>query len=121
MREVTGEERSGLEPLFAGRTALRAMIDSVLANGLGRALAIGNVPDSARLDLGVYRFLAGARQHSLTGDGLNIGGPVFAIFVIAVAAVEAAVGLALVIALYRRKQTVSLDLVDEFSEDDGEE
>jgi NADH:ubiquinone oxidoreductase subunit K len=31
------------------------------------------------------------------------------IFIIAVAAVEAAVGLALVIALYRQKQTVSLD------------
>jgi len=34
---------------------------------------------------------------------------IFVIFIIAVAAVEAAVGLALVIALYRQKQTVSLD------------
>ena len=57
-------------------------------------------------------FLAGSRQHSSVGL-LNLDGPMFAIFVISLAAVEAAVGLALVIALYRRKQTVSLDAVDE--------
>jgi len=58
-------------------------------------------------------FVAGARLHSAVGGALDVQGPVFAIFVIAVAAVEAAVGLALVIAFYRRKQTVSLDRVDE--------
>ncbi len=57
-------------------------------------------------------FIAGSRQWSQPGEK-NADGPIFAIFVIAVAAVEAAVGLALVIALYRRKQTVSLDLVNE--------
>jgi len=53
-------------------------------------------------------FLAGSRHHSVIG-GLNLEGPVFALFVIALAAVEASIGLALIIALYRRKQTVSLD------------
>ena len=53
-------------------------------------------------------FVAGSRMHSLPGSA-SLDGPIFAVFVIAVAAVEAAVGLALVIALYRRKQTVSLD------------
>ena len=57
-------------------------------------------------------FVAGARLHSATG-GIDLQGPIFAIFVIAIAAVEAAVGLALIIALYRRKQTVDLDRVDE--------
>ena len=57
-------------------------------------------------------FLAGSRQHSGVG-ALQLEGPMFAIFVISLAAVEAAVGLALVIALYRRKQTVSLDVVNE--------
>lgn len=56
-------------------------------------------------------LIAGARMHS--ADGLELSGPILAIFVIAVAAVEAAVGLALVIALYRRKQTVSLEAVSE--------
>jgi NADH-quinone oxidoreductase subunit K len=53
-------------------------------------------------------FIAGSRMNS-TADAPNLDGPVFAIFVIMVAAVEAAVGLALVIALYRRKQSVSLE------------
>ena len=57
-------------------------------------------------------FVAGARHHSTLGR-LDLEGPIFAIFVIAIAAVEAAVGLALVIALYRRKQTVSLEAVNE--------
>ena len=57
-------------------------------------------------------LVAGARMHSSTGNGLALEGVVFAVFVIAVAAVEAAVGLALVIALYRRRQTVSLDRLD---------
>ena len=60
-------------------------------------------------------FLAAARQHSVK-DAIDLQGPVFAVFVIAVAAVEAAVGLALVIALFRRKQTVSLELVSELSD-----
>ena len=47
------------------------------------------------------------------GGVLDPQGPSFAIFVIVVAAVEAAVGLALVIALYRHKQSVSLDDVKE--------
>ncbi|NJP05148.1 MAG: NADH-quinone oxidoreductase subunit NuoK [Chloroflexaceae bacterium] len=41
-----------------------------------------------------------------------ITGQVFAIFVITVAAAEAAVGLAMVIAIYRSRQTVYIDTVD---------
>ena len=60
-------------------------------------------------------FLAGSRHHSaLAGAGeANLHGPIFALFVILVAAAEAAVGLALVIALYRLKQTVRLDAASE--------
>lgn len=56
-------------------------------------------------------FIAGSRMHALATPlaAPDPQGPVFAIFVIVVAAVEAAVGLALVIALYRLKQSVSLD------------
>lgn len=53
-------------------------------------------------------FLAGSRMHSTAG-ALNLDGPIFSLFVILVAAAEAAVGLALVIALYRLKQTAELD------------
>ena len=59
-------------------------------------------------------FLAASRHHSQVG-GLSLEGPIFALFVILVAAAEAAVGLALIIALYRLKQTVALDATNELS------
>lgn len=40
----------------------------------------------------------------------DAGGQVFVLFVVAVAAAEACVGLAIVIALFRLKETVDLDL-----------
>jgi NADH-quinone oxidoreductase subunit K len=51
-------------------------------------------------------FVAFARLH---GD---LAGQIFAVFVIVLAAGEAAVGLAILIALYRNKQTVNLQEVD---------
>jgi len=39
----------------------------------------------------------------------HVTGQVFAIFVIAVAAAEAAVGLGIILAFYRNKQTVNID------------
>lgn len=57
-------------------------------------------------------FLAGSRMHSRAG-ALDLDGPVFALFVILVAAAEAAVGLALVIAVYRLRQSVELDAQSE--------
>jgi len=42
----------------------------------------------------------------------DIGGQVFAAFVFIVAAAEAAVGLALIITIYRRRQTVIVEDVD---------
>ena len=42
----------------------------------------------------------------------QLAGQVFAIFVIAIAAAEAAVGLALVISVYRSRKTVNLDELD---------
>ena len=63
-------------------------------------------------------FLAASRMHTLEAgsSGPSLQGPLFAIFVIVVAAVEAAVGLALVIALYRNKQTLSLEDVAELKD-----
>jgi NADH-quinone oxidoreductase subunit K len=50
-------------------------------------------------------FIALAQQ-------LGRDGQVFVLFVMAVAAAEAAVGLAIIIAIYRHKQTVNLDKVN---------
>lgn len=41
-----------------------------------------------------------------------VAGQVFALFVVVVAAAEAAVGLALVISLYRSRQTINIDEAD---------
>jgi len=58
--------------------------------------------------------LLGASRHwAASGGGEPTQGPIFALFVILVAAAEAAVGLALVIALYRLKQTVALEGVSQ--------
>ena len=50
-------------------------------------------------------FVAFSRYHGVTGQ-------VFVLFVIAVAAAEAAVGLAIIIALFRHRQTVNLQHVN---------
>ncbi len=42
----------------------------------------------------------------------NVTGQIFVFFVMTVAAAEAAVGLAIVIALFRRKQTLNLDEIN---------
>jgi len=55
-------------------------------------------------------FLAFARQH---GD---VGGHAIAFFIIAVAAAEAAVGLAIVIAIYRTRGNLNVDEVNALRE-----
>lgn len=57
-------------------------------------------------------FLAGSRAWSSPGAP-DLDGPIFAMFVILIAAAEAAVGLALIIAVYRLKRSVSLDSMNE--------
>jgi NAD(P)H-quinone oxidoreductase subunit 4L len=47
------------------------------------------------------------------GANHNISGQVFALFVIAVAAAEVGVGLAIVMLIYRNRQSIDLDLLDE--------
>jgi NADH-quinone oxidoreductase subunit K len=51
-------------------------------------------------------FVAFARQQG------NLDGQLFVFFVIVVAAAEAAVGLAIIVALYRNRQTLAIDEVD---------
>ncbi len=60
------------------------------------------------------RYLA-MNQKALTDAKLIVeplAGPVFTIFVIVVAAAEAAVGLGIVIAMYRNRETIAIDEID---------
>jgi len=57
-------------------------------------------------------FIAFSRYLQETGNVNAISGQIFTIFIIVVAAAEAAIGLGIVIALYRNKETILLDEID---------
>jgi NADH-quinone oxidoreductase subunit K len=57
-------------------------------------------------------FIAFSRYLQSTGSVNAIAGQIFAVFIIVVAAAEAAIGLGIVIALYRNKETILLDEID---------
>ena len=57
-------------------------------------------------------FIAFSRYLFNTGSPNAIAGQVFTIFIIVVAAAEAAIGLGIVIALYRNKETIWVDEID---------
>jgi len=57
-------------------------------------------------------FVAFSRYLQETGSMNAVAGQIFAVFVIVVAAAEAAIGLGIVIALYRNKETIWVDEID---------
>ena len=57
-------------------------------------------------------FIAFSRYLQDTGNMNAVAGQIFAVFVIVVAAAEAAIGLGIVIALYRNKETIWVDEID---------
>jgi NADH-quinone oxidoreductase subunit K len=57
-------------------------------------------------------FIALSRYLEETGNVNAVAGQIFAVFVIVVAAAEAAIGLGIVIALYRNKETIWVDEID---------
>jgi NADH-quinone oxidoreductase subunit K len=57
-------------------------------------------------------FIAFSRYLSAMGNANAVAGQIFTVFVIVVAAAEAAIGLGIVIALYRNKETIWVDEID---------
>jgi len=57
-------------------------------------------------------FIAFARYLQESGNPNAFAGQIFTVFIIVVAAAEAAIGLGIVIALYRNKETILLDQID---------
>src|SRR5215210_4386709 len=57
-------------------------------------------------------FIAFSRYLQDTGNANAVAGQVFTVFIIVVAAAEAAIGLGIVIALYRNKETILIDEID---------
>jgi len=106
-----------VEPLLAARVALDHVLilgGVLFAIGLYVALAKKN---AVAVLMGVELML-NAVNLTLVGFARFIESPrpldghVFAIFVITVAAAEAAVALALVVAIYRHRQTIDVDRIN---------
>ena len=57
-------------------------------------------------------FIAFSRYLQEAGSVNAVAGQVFTVFIIVVAAAEAAIGLGLVIALYRNRETIFIDKID---------
>jgi NADH:ubiquinone oxidoreductase subunit K len=57
-------------------------------------------------------FIAFARYLENAGSVNAVAGQVFTVFIIVVAAAEAAIGLGIVIALYRNRETIFVDKID---------
>ena len=57
-------------------------------------------------------FIAFSRYLRDAGNMNAVAGQVFTVFIIVVAAAEAAIGLGLVIALYRNRETIFVDKID---------
>ena len=57
-------------------------------------------------------FIAFSRYLFNNGNANAIAGQVFTVFIIVVAAAEAAIGLGIVIALYRNRETIWVDEID---------
>ncbi|HNS51113.1 MAG TPA: NADH-quinone oxidoreductase subunit NuoK [Anaerolineae bacterium] len=74
-------------------------------NAIGILMGVELMLNAVNINLlAFWRHVEAARQ--------TLGGQVFAIIVITVAAAEAAVGLALVLAVYRNRRTVDVEDVD---------
>ena len=74
-------------------------------NGVMVLMSIELILNSVNINLVAFSAMAGGGADSATGQ-------VFALFVIAVAAAEVGVGLAIVLAIFRNYKTVDLDQVD---------
>jgi NADH-quinone oxidoreductase subunit K len=64
------------------------------------------------LSASILALIAFSRYNSTAGNSL-MEGNVFVLFIIAIAACEVAVGLAIIVTLWRRNQTVELDEIKE--------
>ena len=78
-------------------------------------MSIELILNAVNLNLIAFSRYLELNREVLSAKGLTVSplaGPVFTIFIIVVAAAEAAVGLGIVIAMFRNRETVSIDEID---------
>ena len=78
-------------------------------------MSIELILNAVNLNLIAFSRFLQVNQAAFRTANINVSplaGPVFTIFIIVVAAAEAAVGLGIVISLYRNRETVEIDEID---------
>ena len=78
-------------------------------------MSIELILNAVNLNLIAFSRYLEINKEALTAKGLavnSLSGPVFTVFIIVVAAAEAAVGLGIVIAMFRNRETVAIDEID---------
>jgi NADH:ubiquinone oxidoreductase subunit K len=76
-------------------------------------MSIELILNAVNINLIAFSRYLQLNQTALKNLSVNpLAGPVFTIFIIVVAAAEAAVGLAIVISLFRNRETVEIDEID---------
>ena len=94
--------------LFLGAILFCIGVYGVLArrNGVMILMSIELILNAVNINLVAF----GAMWHA--GDIVNMSGQVFALFVIAIAAAEVGVGLAIVLMIYRNRQSIDVSELD---------
>lgn len=79
-------------------------------------MSIELILNAVNLNLIAFSRYLHLNQDKLAAAGLDavnpMAGPVFTVFIIVVAAAEAAVGLGIVIAMFRNRETIAIDDID---------
>jgi len=78
-------------------------------------MSIELILNAVNLNLIAFSRYLEINKEALTAKGLavnSLSGPVFTVFIIVVAAAEAAVGLGIVIAMFCNRETVAIDEID---------
>ena len=108
---------AGLNGLLGRKFRFSERVVSAVAVGVAGVLTRRNIivifmSIELILNAANLNFIAFSRYLQETGHVNAVAGQVFTVFIIVVAAAEAAIGLGLVIALYRNRETIFVDKID---------
>ena len=82
-------------------------------NGVMVLMSIELILNAVNINLVAFAAMWGSKAPAVGADpSAATIGPVFALFVIAVAAAEVGIGLAIVLLIFRNRETVNIDEVD---------
>jgi NADH:ubiquinone oxidoreductase subunit K len=113
--EVTGRVLTGIQhPDLSKFLVIGALLFAIGVAGVlvRRNIIVIFMSIELILNAANLNFIAFARYLQDAGNMNAVAGQVFTVFIIVVAAAEAAIGLGIVIALYRNRETIFVDKID---------